>query len=451
MKLYSYQGKQWVIRGEFASDLGIGRHDLERETRQRPLRRHVTVLRDTNRKAFLKANGLSRAGGPIALIEKAAAEQIEAKIKGKPVQTTLPFPAPQAPGKDRLQLITATFRGESRAFLELNGQRCVPVPVLGRLLGYRPPSELTTLIRREWKNEFAEGVDYALVVDENLNDFKACAKVMGITHVVRARTSQLFALYESGVNKVLLKTSRPDGVLVREFLAKEIMPALSREQPVTPKTFFLNEQHELPPQPKVTPTGMVSGGGLSDHGAERLHHAITLNTSFALADKLVQTGQLKNQDATAIQVILVKELGGVDIFAMEKRVQTERFVGLGVHTSAPAEAPKTVTYPAPPEKVPAPKAAILPKATVGEEWTLATNPDAVIVGEVARILSKDTGREISPGRVKTLTAELRIPVHYATKPRARHDIGPMYVRRQDIVKMHKHLLEHPMLFASASS
>lgn len=431
MKLYSYQGKQWVIRGEFAVDLGIGRHDLERETRQRSLRRHVLVLRDTNRKAFLKANGIARGGGPIALIEKTAAEQIEAKIKGKPVQTTLPFPAPASPaatGKDRLQLITATFRGEARAFIDLNGQRCVPSPILGRLLGYRPPSELTTLIRREWSAEIVERTDYVMLTGENLNDFKTCAKIMGITHAVRDRTRALLVLFESGVNKVLLKTNRPDGLLVRDFLAREIMPALSREQPVQPK-------HQAPTQPKTAPAGMVTGG-LSDRGAERFHQAITLNTSFALADKLVQSGQLTNTDATAVQVALVKEFGGVDLFGMAK-------------TLAPKPEPSTVTYPAPPEKVPAPKAAMLPKVVVGEEWTLATNPDAVPIGEAARILSKDASREISAGRVKALAAELRIPLHYATRPRAKTDPGTPYVRRQDIVKMHKHLLSHPTLYVAA--
>ncbi len=423
MKLYSYQGKQWVISGEFAAKLGIGRHDLERETRQRSFSaRHVIVLRDRARQAFLNANGIKRAGGPIALIDKAGAEQIEARLKSKPVQTALPFPVPVSPsatGKDRLQLITATFRGETQTFVDLNGQRCVPAPVLGRLLGYSPPSELTTLIRREWRAEFVEGLDYALLAGENLNDFKACAKVMGIPHVVRARTSQLFALFESGVNKVLLKTNRPDGVAVRDFLAREVMPALSREQQPQTKT--------------PVATGVVTGG-LSDRGAERFHQAITLNTSFALADKLVQAGQLGNNDATAVQVALVKEFGGVDIFGMAKAL-------------APKPEPVTVTYPAPPEKIPAPKAAILPKVTVGEEWTLATNPDAMTIADVARTLTKETGRDISPGRAKAIATDLRIHVHYATSPRARNSLGVPFVRRQDVVKMHKHLLDHPTLFA----
>lgn len=442
MKLYSYQGKQWVIQGEFAVELGVNRHALERETRAQPFSsRHVRVLRDATRQAFLKANGLKRAGGKIALIDKDGAALLQARFKVKPEQTKLPFPTAVTPspdaGKARLQVITATFRGESRAFLELNGKRCVPSPVLGRLLGYRPPSGLTTLIRREWAAEFAHGVDYALLVNENLNDFKACVKVMGITHVVRDRTSQLFVLFESGVNKVLLKTNRPDGVVVRDFLAKEIMPQLSREQPVQPKAFFLNEQHELPrPQPKTTaPTGMVTGG-LSDHGAERLHQAITLNTSFALADKLVQAGQIGNDDATAVQVALVKEFGGVDIFGMAKAL---------------APKPSTVTHPAPPEKVPAPKAAMLPKVTVGEEWTLATNPDAVTIAVAARTLTQDTGRDISTGRVKAIAHTLGIHLHHATKLRARTDPGVLMVRRQDIVKMHKHLLEHPALYQAAEA
>ena len=80
MKLYSYKGKQWVIRSEFAVNLGVNRHILERETQRPPFRRQVLVVKDAERKSFLKANAITRGGGTIALIEKSAAKEVAAKL-----------------------------------------------------------------------------------------------------------------------------------------------------------------------------------------------------------------------------------------------------------------------------------------------------------------------------------------------------------------------------------
>jgi hypothetical protein len=253
---------------------------------------------------------------------------------------------------------------------------------------------------------------------------------MGLTHAVRPRTPALLVLFESGVHKVLLKTNRPDGVLIRDFLAKEVMPALSREQPAQPKTFFLNEQHEVKAAP---PTGMVTGG-LSDRGAERFHQAIVLNTSFALADKLVQTGQLGNNDVTAVQVALVKEFGGVDIFGMARVL-------------APKPEPATVTHPAPPAKIPRPKQDMLPTVKVGEEWTLATTDEEVYtIGEASQKLRQETGRPITVQVLQKLAQDLKIHIHYDTKPRSRTSAGVPYLRMSDFFRIRRYLAENPNVF-----
>lgn len=397
----------------------------------------MRVLSGEDARNFREASG-KRGGGKIVVIDvpgaKIVARDVIRRAKNASKQLPLPFPHLTSIGSDRLKFYTSTFRGESLAFLDFEGRRCIPATALGKMLGYGTASELVGLIRREWKAEFVEedvqlpnpfeASDYAVISGDILKDFKKIANRAGATDLVGANANQLVVLFESGVNKVLLKTHRPDGVAVRDFLAREIMPALSREQPVPPP------QHQAP-------SGMVTGG-LSDRGAERFHQAITLNTSFALADKLVQSGQLETANATAVQVALVKELGGVDIFGMAKAL-------------APKPEPATVTYPAPPEKIPAPKAAILPKVPVGEEWTLETNPDAVTIAVAARTLTQDTGRDISPGRVKAIAHILGIHLHHATKLRARTDPGVLMVRRQDLVKMHKHLLEHPALYQAAEA
>lgn len=443
MNLYSYQGKQWVIQGDLVAELKLHRHAVEAETRQGLFRsRHVRVLIGPERQAFLKANNLTRAGGKIALIERKGAELIQKRLTAPtPVQQPLPYHK-FVSGLDRLLILTATFRGESLAYLEFDGRRCIPATVLGKMLGYSSPSELVGLIRREWKGEFndelalLDGVsqsDYAILDGKILKDFKSGVKLLGPTHLVHAKTSQLLVLFESGVNKVLLKTQRPDGIAVRDFLAKDIMPKLHREPPVTPKTFFLNEQHELPPIKRATPTGMVTGG-LSDLGADRFHKAITLNTSFALADKLVNAGQVSSADALAVQVALVKEFGGVDIRAMAQALN-------------PKPAAETVTHPAPPAKIPRPKQDMLPTVKVGEEWTLATTDEEVYtIGEASQKLRQETGRPITVQVLQKLAQDLKIHIHYDTKPRSRTSAGVPYLRMSDFFRIRRYLAENPNVF-----
>ena len=437
MKSYELNGKRWVLQTDLVAELGVGRYPVETATRRKAFKRNVCVLVGVDRRSFLKRHRLERSSAKVALIEREAAEKLLKQLqRPKPEQQKLPFP-PIRSGHDRLRLLTRTFRNESVSFLEFDGRRCLPAIVLGRMLGYEPPSVLTRLIRVEWATDFPNnGVEYVMLTGDMLDLFKDGAKQASATNLVHARASQLLVLFESGVNKVLLKTQRPDGFEVRDFLAKEVMPTLSRL--VQPKNFFLNEQHErLNPKtgpaldflPRPAASGMVNGG-LSDHGAERLHQAITLNTSYALADKLVHAGRLTGETAITVQVALVKEFGGVDIMA---RAQA-------------CEAPKMQVAVTPkPEALPTPKRERLTKTIVAEEpWTLATtDEETYALGHAAQELRKETGRPVTAEIIKMLAGKLGIHIHYDTKPRSRTSAGVPYIRVSDYFKVRRYLAENP--------
>lgn len=198
MKLYSYQGKQWVIQGEFAAELGIDRHALERETRQRPFSaRHVIVLRDRSRHAFLKANGISRSGGPIALIDKEGAEQVEARLKAKPVQATLQGAAQSL---SRVTSSEAAKEALGRAYVIFEGRRVIQADILGKLLGYAP-SGLPGIITREWAYLLQTPADFERLSGDRLRVVK---KAWGLPR----RTSRLLVVSESGVAKILSATNK---------------------------------------------------------------------------------------------------------------------------------------------------------------------------------------------------------------------------------------------------
>ena len=440
MQVHLYQNKSWVTQGDLARCLGVDRHKVELETRQPAFnKKYVRVLGGNSLREFLGANRLKRAGGRLAIIERHGAQIIEQRFRNG--QLKLPF----TDGRFQLDLLTKTFRGESLAFLEINGHRCLPATVLGKMLGYENPSELTNLIRIEWNDEFESGwnadvylnlsesktpPDYALLSGEILNDFKVRANSVGTTSLVGRNARHLLVLFEPGVHKVLLKTGRPAGVAVRDFLAKEVMPKLAPL--VQPKNFFLNEQHELPAKPTLdfgrpAASGMVTGG-LSDHGAERLHQAITLNTSYALADKLVHAGRLTGETALTVQIALVKEFGGVDIMARA------------------GEVPKTQVAVTPkPETLPIPKRELLTKTIVAEEpWTLATtDEETYALGHAAQELRKETGRPVTAEIIKMLAGKLGIHIHYDTKPRSRTSAGVPYIRVSDYFKVRRYLAENP--------
>jgi prophage antirepressor-like protein len=119
--------------------------------------------------------------------------------------------------------------GVNIASVFYDGRWCVPCAYMGRVLGYADDGgRLTSLITKDWRNEFEEGRDYFRIEGESLSKLKAEFDSLRDTSVVGSRAPSLILLTERGVNLVLIKTEKPVGLRVRAALAEEVMPALAR-------------------------------------------------------------------------------------------------------------------------------------------------------------------------------------------------------------------------------
>lgn len=123
--------------------------------------------------------------------------------------------------------LSRSFEGEPLPFFTYQGQLATPLKALGRRLGYaRNGERLVQHVTHEWAAEFEEGKHWVRLRGEQLADFKAASALA--TDSVARQSPNLILLLEAGIHLVLLKTCRPIGVRLRDFLATEVMPQLLR-------------------------------------------------------------------------------------------------------------------------------------------------------------------------------------------------------------------------------
>jgi hypothetical protein len=140
--------------------------------------------------------------------------------------------------------VNTAFEGQRLTFYRFRDTVCVVGQELGAVLGYaREGQLLTDAIRDEWRVEFAEGKDYQILKGEELQAFKAAARLHGEVPFSRARA--LLVLFESGVHMVSLKTEKELGVKLRRLLADEVLPKMLRGEPI------LLERATPPPAPGI--------------------------------------------------------------------------------------------------------------------------------------------------------------------------------------------------------
>lgn len=74
------------------------------------------------------------------------------------------------------------------------------------------------------KHDLEEGIDMITIKKKDHQDF-----FNQLTHLkcVGSRTSSIIMLYESGVNKLLMNSKKPIGVLTKNWLAREVMPSIN--------------------------------------------------------------------------------------------------------------------------------------------------------------------------------------------------------------------------------
>lgn len=108
----------------------------------------------------------------------------------------------------------------------LDGQPAWIACQIGFLLDYaNKGSRLCTLIRADWGDDFVEGEQFHFLTGERLAAFKL-AFPKDYTGVDR-RAAQLLLLTRSGLDRVLLKSDKPDRTPLRRLLEEEVLPRLA--------------------------------------------------------------------------------------------------------------------------------------------------------------------------------------------------------------------------------
>jgi prophage antirepressor-like protein len=106
-----------------------------------------------------------------------------------------------------------------------DGKPCCVTKDVGNVLGYsREGGKLTNLINDEWSSEFIEGKHYEILRGQKLADLK---KVL--EHNTQSGLSfanKLSILFKPGVRMVCMKTNKPIGIRLREWLVDDVMPSL---------------------------------------------------------------------------------------------------------------------------------------------------------------------------------------------------------------------------------
>jgi|GEM_PF-5085405 len=126
-------------------------------------------------------------------------------------------------GRECISTQVVEFEGKYLAILEIGGRRAWVARELGEALGYANEGKrFVTMLKDQWSDELEEGTDYALLSATLLNNARLSS---------RARTSfrgRVQVLFESGLHLALLKTNKEAGKRLRRFLAREVLPNISR-------------------------------------------------------------------------------------------------------------------------------------------------------------------------------------------------------------------------------
>ena len=126
-----------------------------------------------------------------------------------------------------LATFTHDFEGSPLVTLTYEGKPAWVARHIGVRLGYsHGGKQIPNKILGEWKDDFVEGRDFAVLSGDELAAFK---KLSGASRVVSPNAnSRLVILFESGLWMVLVKTGQPIGLRLRRFLVEQVLPQIGR-------------------------------------------------------------------------------------------------------------------------------------------------------------------------------------------------------------------------------
>lgn len=130
-------------------------------------------------------------------------------------------------GANAAQRTPFTRRWEGRVTLiEYEGRPVVVAREFGAMLEYADDGrQLVNLVTSDWSGQLLTDIDTVLLTNGRLAAFKALCATLGLPHLVDKRAPSLLLLTESGVNIVLAKSEKPQGIAFRRWLVDEVIPA----------------------------------------------------------------------------------------------------------------------------------------------------------------------------------------------------------------------------------
>lgn len=153
--------------------------------------------------------------------------------------------------------IQKEFEGHSITTLTYKGKPCWIAKEVGKVLGYALGGRrLVSKIHADWADEFIEGEDHLDLTGSELSEFKSLLEVD--TKVVSTYSPKITLLFETGINMVMAKTSKPIGKRFRRFMISEVFTQISRDGAYLPDRKVENGQLVESTTPTPTPTSSTS-------------------------------------------------------------------------------------------------------------------------------------------------------------------------------------------------
>ncbi len=148
------------------------------------------------------------------------------------------------------------FEGQTLTTLTYKGRPSWIAADVGRLLGYsKNGSRLVSKITKKWRKEILPGRDFVILKGQELADFKALFQLstgsvpscdqLTSPDLLGSRAPHVMLLFEKGLYGVCLKTNKPIGVRLRDFVKQKILPQVARDGSYLPSREVVDGQLKL--------------------------------------------------------------------------------------------------------------------------------------------------------------------------------------------------------------
>lgn len=124
-------------------------------------------------------------------------------------------------------LLVKEFNGSEIHTFMWNGKPCWIANEIVSLFGYADSSK--TIQQCIEAEEFETGIEYDVLVKEDLKKFKKMASELTTVTVVSKNTPSLIIFYEDGLYGFLQYTDKPVGVKFRKWIRSEVLPTIRKE------------------------------------------------------------------------------------------------------------------------------------------------------------------------------------------------------------------------------